>query len=423
MITRKIFINVIKDKKYKICVCIEMKIIDVRAVPVAVPFDLFGNWEPVTMWYGTRYSSRHIIVFVDTDEGVTGLGACRDTSMDLVLNVYKPNLMGLDPFDIKNIEALTMRLKAGHRPDAVAAIDHACWDIIGKICNKPLHKLLGGKVHDKVRCEFWECMKKPVAIAADIKKAIERGWKTFKIKIGSDPITDVARVKAAREAAGDGIELGFDVNAGYTIPTAIRTIKKMEKYDPAYIEQPTAEWNIDGLAEVKRHVDIPILCHSFYVTKDKKSTLELVEKNAADILNIHPDYMGSILYCKEICAIAEAGGIISKCQSSCAELGPANAGLLHLVTSTPSFTTTNQNSNHHLEKSGDVITKPFKTKNGYLTVPEGPGLGVEIDNKKLDIWHKAWVDGKYKNEPGLPRRDTYYTNMVSSYNVKRNRLF
>lgn len=388
-----------------------MKITDVRAVPVAVPFDQFGVWEPVTMWYNTRWSSRHTIVFIDTDEGITGLGACRDRSMDLIQGSFKKNLIGLDPFEIEKIEGLTTRLRGGRRPDSTAAIDNACWDIIGKACNKPLYKLLGGKVHDKVRVEFWECTKSPEDLADDVKKAIELGWKAFKIKIGTDPATDLARVKAAREAAGDGIELGFDLNDSYSVPTAIRTLKKMEKYDPAYIEQPTASWDIDGLADVKRHVNIPILCHSFYVTKDKRSTLELVNKNAADMLNIHPDYMGTLLYCKEIVAIAEAGGIIPKLQSSCAELGPANAGCLHLVTSTPAFTTTNQSSNHHIEKSGDIITEPFKTKDGNLTIPDKPGLGVEIDKDKLAKWNKAWQDGKWMPEPGLPRTDIYYANL------------
>lgn len=389
---------------------LDMKITDVRAVQVAVPLAYFGNYEPVTMWYGTRYASRHAIVFIDTDEDITGLGACRDDTVGLVLNTFRPRLIGLDPFDIRNIETLTKNLNPGGRPDGVAAIDHACWDIIGKACGKPIYRLLGGRVHEKVRCEFWECNRTPERLATDVEKAMELGWKAFKIKIGVSPAADVACVKAAREAAGDGIELGFDVNDAYSVPSAIRAIKKMERYDPSYIEQPIPSWDIVGLAEVKRHVEVPILCHSFYVTKDKKSVLEFVEKRAAEMLNINPDYMGSLLYCQEVCAIAEAGGIIAKAQSSAAELGPANAGLLHLVTATPAFTTTNQNSSHLLEKSGDVVTKPFITRDGCLTAPEDPGLGVEIDEGKLNQWHKAWLEGKYKSEPGLPRSDTYYDN-------------
>lgn len=282
------------------------------------------------------------------------------------------------------------------------------WDIIGKVCGKPLYKLLGGKVHDKFRCEFCECNRPPERLALDVKKAVELGWKAFKIKVGLDPATDVACVKAAREAAGDRIVLGFDVNNSYSVPSAIRTIKKMERYDPDYIEQPVEEWNVDGLREVKRHTDVPLLCHSFYVTKDKKSVLEFVNKKAADMLNINPDYMGSLQYCQEVCAIVEAGGIIAKAQSSAAELGPANAGLVHLVTATSAFTTSNQNSSHLLERSGDVIAEPFTVKEGCLTVPEGPGLGVEIDMEKLGQWHKAWLDGKYKDETGRPRSDPYY---------------
>jgi L-alanine-DL-glutamate epimerase-like enolase superfamily enzyme len=400
-----------------------LKITDLKTVPVAVPFNQFDTYEPVTMWYGTRYASRHAIVFIETDEGITGVGACRDTSMDLVLDIYKNGLLGIDPFDIRNIEALTMGLRAGRRPDAAAAIDHACWDIIGKACDKPVYKLIGGRVHDKFRCEFWECTKSPGNVFSDVSKAIELGWRAFKIKIGVDPKTDLSIVAAAREAAGDGIELGFDVNDSYTVPIAIRTIKKMEKYDPAYIEQPIASWDIRGLAEVKRHIDVPILCHSFNVTLNKKSTLELIQANAADMLNINPDYMGSLLYCQEIAAIAEAGGIIPKIQSSCAELGPANAGLLHLAASTPAFTVTGQNSNHHLEKSGDVIKKPFKTVNGCLKVPEEPGLGIEIDKDKLEKWNGAWVSGKYAHEPGLPRSDIYLNSFASSYSRMRERLF
>lgn len=395
-----------------------MKITDVNIITVAVPLNLFDSYEPVTMWYATRYSSRHAVVFVETDEGIGGVGTCNihrnipgDTSESL-LHLFKQKLIGQDPFNIRQIEALTKKVSAGRRPDAVAAIDHACYDIMGKAAGVPVYKLLGGKVHDKIRVEFWECCKSPEEIASDIKKAVDLGWTAFKVKIGTDPPTDILRVKAAREAAGDGIELGFDVNDAYTVPTAIRTIKKMEKYDPSYIEQPVPSWDIDGLADVKSHVDVPILCHSFYATKDKRSTLELVEKNAADMLNINPDYMGGLLYCQEIAAIAESGGIIAKCQSSCAELGPANASLLHLVTATPAFTTTNQNSNHHLEKSGDIITEPFKTLNGCLSVPEGPGLGIEIDKDKLDKWHKAWVDDKYGHKPGLGRTNTYHWNMA-----------
>jgi len=389
-----------------------MKISNVRVVKVAVPFDKFGKWEPVTMWYNTRFASLHSVVFVDTDEGVTGVGCARATSEDLILNTFRPKILGKDPFDVEEIGRLTMRTEgaAGRRPDAAAAIDNALWDIIGKVCNKPVYKLLGGKVHDKVRVGFWECMRTPDEQAADCKKAVELGWKSFKIKIGVDPKTDVESVKKVREAVGDDIELGFDINGGYTVPTAISAIKKMERYDPACIEQPVAEWDIKGLAEVKQHVDVPIKCHSFYVN-DPTSVVRLIELDAADMLNINPDFVGPLLLCKKVAAVAEAGGIICSGQSSAAELGPALAGWLHLITSTSAFTGTNETSNHLLEKSEDVIKKPFKVVDSCLTAPEGPGMGVEIDEEKLQKWKKAYDDKIYAHKPGLPRADPYYAGM------------
>lgn len=388
-----------------------MKISDVKVVKVAVPFDKFGNWEPVTMWYGTRYASLHSVVFINTDEGIAGVGCARDKSEDLILNILRPRIIGMDPFDVEEIGRLTMTMSSGRRPDAAAAIDNALWDIIGKVCRKPVYKLLGGKVHDKVRCGFWECMKTPDEQAADCKRAAELGWKSFKIKIGSNPKTDIESVRKIREAVGDDVELGFDVNGGYSVPTAIATINRMERYDPACIEQPVAEWDLKGLAEVRRHVDVPIKCHSSYVN-DPRSVLRLIELDAADMLNINPDFVGPLLTCKKVAAVAEAGGIICTGQSSAAELGPAVAGLLHLITSTAAFTGTNETSNHLLEKSGDIIAEPFKVTESCLTVTEGFGLGVEIDDSKLKRWSKAYNDGLYEPKPGLPRADPYYTGMT-----------
>ena len=387
-----------------------MRITNIRVVKVAVPFDKFGKWAPVRMWYGTRYASRHSVIFVETDEGVTGVGCARDFSEDLILNTLRPKLVGLDPFEIEEIARLAMGSSAGRRPDAAAGIDNALWDIIGKACHKPVYKLLGGKVHDKIRCSFWECMEPPEKQAADCKKAVEHGWRSFKIKIGVDPKTDIESVRQIREAVGDSIDLGFDVNAGYRVPTAIATIKKMERYNPSCLEQPVAEWDLRGLAEVKRHVDVPIKCHSFYVN-DPRSVLRLIELNAADMLNINPDFIGSVLLCKKMAAVAESGGIICTGQSSAAELGPACAGLLHLITSTTAFTGTNETSSHLIERSGEIITEPFKVKDGLLKVPEGSGLGVEVDEQKLERCKKAYDDNLYRSEPGVIRSDPYYAGM------------
>lgn len=389
-----------------------MKITNVRTVCVSVPFSVFGKFQPMTMWYATRYASNHAIVFIDTDEAITGIGETWDQNEAEILETVKPKIIGLDPLNIENITTISIKrsrgILRGVSPSPISAVDCALWDIMGKVCNQPLYKLLGGKVHDKVRCRYWMCEKSPEEQAAEAVKAVERGWKAFKIKIGRDPKKDVESLKMIREAVGDDIELGFDLNGSYSLPTAIRTLKKMEKYDPAHIEEPIPALDFKGYADLRRVTNIPIEYHLNGHLK-LSDVIELVNLRAMDLLHLNPMQNGGLIYCNKICAIAEAAGIPVTGQSSAAELGPANAELLHWISSNLAFTRTNDSSTHLLESpSGDIIKDEFKTKNGCLTIPEGLGLGIEIDEEKLKKYNKIWLTRKYKVEQGLPRTDTYY---------------
>jgi L-alanine-DL-glutamate epimerase-like enolase superfamily enzyme len=382
---------------------------------VTVPFATFGKFEPVTMWYGTRYANIHCVTFIDTDEGITGVSTHGDQYT--IMNTVRPKLIGKDPFNIEPIEhslgddPLRGRWKLA--TDTVAAIDNALWDIIGKACNKPLYKLWGGKVNDPIHVRYWMGCKSPKEQAAEALKAVEGGWKAFKIKLGTDPETDLERVNAVREAVGEKIELCFDINGGYPLSVAINTLKKMAKYNPAYIEDPVPSvWPYDpgcleNMADIRRITGIPIEAHN-HGPNCEEFVMALVDKRAADAVHLNVSFVGSILECKRICAVAEAGGLITTGQSSCAELGPRNALILHLITSERSFKSTNDSSTHHLEPpSGDIIENEFRTVNGTLKVPEGPGLGVEIDEKKLNYYHQIFLSGKYKHAPGLGRKNTY----------------
>ena len=136
--------------------------------------------------------------------------------------------------------------------------------------------------------------------------------------------------------------------------------------------------------------------------------MALVSKRAADAIHLNVSFVGSILECRRICAIAEAGGLIVTGQSTCAELGPRNALLLHLMTAERAFKSTNDSSTHHLEPpAGDIITEEFRTVDGTLKVPEGPGLGVEIDEEKLERYHELYESGEYRHGPGLGRKNPY----------------
>jgi L-alanine-DL-glutamate epimerase-like enolase superfamily enzyme len=396
-----------------------MKITDVRTLMVAVPFARFGEFKPVTMWYMTRHASIHCITYIDTDEGITGIGTQGDQTT--IMNLIRPQLIGKDPFNIEKIEDELGGPGLGGRwrlisTDTLAAIDGALWDIIGKKCGQPLYKLWGGKYNAPIHVRYWLDCQSPERQVADAKKAIARGWKAFKVKLGTDPKTDIARVAALREELGDDIELCFDINGGYPLNVAINTLKKMAKYNPAAIEDPVpCIWPYDAgsmecMADIRRITGIPIEAHSHGPNCEEFVSL-LIQKRAADTLHLNVSFVGSILDCRRLAALAEAGGLIVTGQSTASELGPRNALLLHLYTAERAFKGTNDNSTHYLEPpSGDIIKNEFRVENGTLKVPEGPGLGVELDETKVAKYHELYMsnDPKYRrHEPGLGRKDSY----------------
>lgn len=390
-----------------------MKITDVRTVMVAVPLARFGEFKPITMWYMTRYASIQCVIFIDTDEGITGIGSFMGDP-HVILNRIRPVLIGKDPFDIELLENAEYGGGVVHQArwraiptDAMAGVDNALWDIVGKACNQPLYKLWGGKVNSPIHVRYWMDCRSPEEQASEALKAVERGWTSFKVKLGTDPDTDVERVRAIREAVGDKRELCLDVNGAYPLSVAINTLKRLQKYNPASVEEPVPSvWPydsgcLDNMADIRRITGIPIEAHS-HGPNCEQFVMDLVNKRAADALHVNVSFTGSVLECRRVCAIAEAGGLIVNCQSTAAELGPRNALLLHLITAERAFKGTHDSSTHFLEPpSGDIITEEFRTVNGTLKVPEGAGLGVEIDEAKLAHYHELYSSGKYSHAGGM----------------------
>jgi len=383
-----------------------LRITDVRTVMVTVPFH-----EPVEMWYQRRSASIHPVTFIETDEGITGVNTEGDEYT--IMNLLRPKLIGRDPFDVEKVEAElggAIRGRWEIPPNSMAAVDGALWDIIGKSCGKPLYQLWGGRFNEKVHVRYWMSCKSPKEQAAEAVKAVGRGWKAFKIKLGTDPEMDVERVKAVRDAVGSHVQLCFDINGGYPIGVAINTLRRMARYEPAYVEDPVPNhWpydsgSLEAMADVRRITGVPIEAHSHGPNCLEFARL-VVEKRAADAIHLNVSFTGGVLEAKRVCAVAEAGGLIVTGQSSAAELGPRNALLLHLITSERTFKGSNDSSTHHL--TGDIIKKEFKTVNGTLTVPEGAGLGVEIDEKKLKKYHEINRSGLYQHEPGLGRKNMH----------------
>jgi muconate cycloisomerase len=348
----------------------------------------------------------HVIAKVKTDEGIIGLGEAAATKewggdhmkyfgespqtiMHMVNDHLIPYIAGEDPFAIERIHTLMDRCVKGHSY-AKATIDMALYDIMGKALGVPVYQLLGGCYRREVPlCHSIGIMpvEKAVAEAVD---TIKDGIKIVKLKVGFDPKADVERVKAVRKAIGDEVKLTIDGNQGYPSPkVAIRGIKELEESDLLYAEQPVE--GLVAMAEVAAAVDTPIMAdESAWTPQD---VLQIFQMKAADLISIYVTKPGGLFRAKQVVAVAEAAGLGCNVNGS-GEFGVGNAANIHLVASTKVVThgvfpvttvkgkeQTRLASMHYLD---DIVKEPFKFKDGCLIVPDAPGLGVELDEEKVE---------------------------------------
>ena len=337
----------------------------------------------------------YVIVGIETDEGAVGIGeAVTDigffgepleevrSSIDVHLG---PRLKGMNPFDRETVlSAIDFRGNSC----AKAGIDLALHDLIGKILGVSVCVLLGGPVRTRVPVSVEIAGGPPDNMAGFCLNGMERGIRAFKAKIGGIPEEDVERVAAMRAAVGPGVSIRADANQGYSVKEAIRFCHLAERRDLGIdlLEQPVAAWDLDGMAHVRASVDTLIEAdESAYSIHD---VMNIIRRNAADVINIKIDKAGGLYAGKKIAAIAEAAGL--KCVLGTAfGLGPEVAAKLHLAASTVGitdaveFTEILLHDNLLASPTRDALALPLDS-DGCLPVPEGPGLGVEFDPERLE---------------------------------------
>ena len=350
---------------------------------------------------------RHYILRVETDEGLVGwgetpaiatwggaygqqFGETSETVTHIVRDYLLPALDGADPTQIRDCHGRMDRAVKGH-PYAKAAVDIALHDLAGKAAGVPVYQLLGGRVRDSIDiCHSLGIMDNDPAVA-EAEKAVAEGIRTIKCKTGLDPDRDVALVRRLREALGPDIGIRVDANEAYGTPhLAAAVTRRMGPYDILFHEQPVA--GFEELATVARLVSTPIMAdESAWTTRD---VLRLRDLGAASIISLYTTKPGGLHRAVEVATVAAAAGMSCDIGGSI-EMGIGVAANLHLGVAVEALgwasvcPVPNPERRAGVEMAGiyyldDIITEPLRFEAGKLYVPDGPGLGIVVDEAKLD---------------------------------------
>lgn len=366
-----------------------MKITHLTTHPVKVPIK--AGMTMITA-HGEHVDSHYVVVQVHTDAGIIGLGEATvgprwngetGTSCATIIQEYlAPAVVGHDPMERNRLRAKMDEVIKLH-PFAKSAIEMALWDIAGKALGVPVYQLLGGAVRKPVPMKM-VVGAFPVPQAVQLaEKFLTWGVRFLKVKVGLNPATDLERVRAIRQLAGPNIPIGIDGNGGWPLHVARQMVREMESLRLAFIEQPIPPGDPAALAELRGITQVPIMADesAFNLTE----AWAVATARAADIISIYPGKNGGIAAALEVAHLAKAAGLVCHMGSNL-ELGIATAAMLHLAAACPTvaceaFPPDILGPLYH---EWDIIKEPLQLGPVFGVVPEGPGLGVELDPQRLN---------------------------------------
>ena len=366
-----------------------MKITGVETIPVSVPL------RPRLMIRasrGTHSTSPFLLVRVHTDAGIVGLGevSCTPrwsgedhfTAQHFIQTILAPLLIGQQP---SQIETLTAKLEQGIAGNyfTKAALEMALWDIFGKSVGLPVYRLLGGPVREEITTKWSVSGLEPARAAEIASWAISEGFHTVKVKVGIEPGADLARVKAVRNAVGGEIRVGVDANGGWSRAAALSTVERLKEYDIFFVEQPLPASDIPGMAHLRHRAGLPVIAdESVYTPQD---ALRLVRAEAADVFSVYVGKAGGIGPARRIVAIAEAAGMACTIGSNL-EMGVGTAAMIHLAMAARGVLSEDFPCDiiGPLYYEDDLLVEPLPVGKGKARPLERPGLGVELDEKKIE---------------------------------------
>ncbi len=365
-----------------------MKITAIEAIPVRVPLKAGMTTRTA---HGDHVTSDYVIVRVHTAEGLVGLGeatvAARwsgETSRSCVAAIEEligPALVGSDPRRVNHLRArMDRELKLN--PFTKAAVEMALWDLTGKAAGVPVYQLLGGQVRETIPTKMMIGAFDIPHVLRLAEQFLAWGSRCLKVKVGIDLEGDAARVSAVRKLAGPDIPITIDSNCGWNVTTARLALERLRPLNLLVAEQPIAPGDTTSMAYLREVGGIPIMAdESVFTLSDAWNVLGA---HAADVISVYPGKNGGIAASIEIVHAAQAAGIACHVGSNL-ELGIGSAAMLHLACAVANIDSETYPADilgpHYHE--ADLLRTPLSLGPEGAKVPEGPGLGVEIDEAQL----------------------------------------
>ena len=367
-----------------------MRIIGNETIPIRVP--LKPEFAIRSGRGGSHTVSPFLLVKVHTDEGLTGIGevSCTPrwsgedqfTGAHLIRTYLEPLLRDENPLEVERVTQ-KFRLAFAANYFTKAAVEMALWDIAEKAASKPIYELLGGRVREFVPTKWSISGVEPEKAAEIAKWATGQGFKAMKVKVGIDPESDVARVRAVREAIGPNIKLGVDANGGWAPAIALKTIERLCEFGIYFVEQPVAPEDVALMADVRTQVTIPVIADESVYTLQDAMTLARLE--AADVFSIYIGKAGGIGPARKIAEFAASVRLQSTVGSNL-ELGVGSAAMVHLAMATRGIDAEEFPCDiiGPFYYEDDIVREPLPIKAGEARPTGKPGLGIELDDEKVE---------------------------------------
>jgi galactonate dehydratase len=358
-----------------------MKITDVKTYIVGNP------WKN---WVFTR---------VDTDEGIHGIGEATlngfAKTVEAAIHELKHFAIGQDPFDV---ETLSLRLFRDVYSDggqvqgaALAGIEYACWDIMGKATGQPVYKLLGGRCHDQLRAYangWYRGPRTPESFHEKAREVVARGYTALKFdpfgaawravdRTDFDLAVDI--IGAVREAVGPAVDVLVEGHNRFSVHTALEFADAMAKHRPTWFEAPVPPQRVSAMVEVARRSPVPVACGEDYYCREQFA--ELLQHDAVHIIQLEPQFLG-MTAAKQVAGMAFAHSAVTAPHSAQGPL--CTISCAHLNVATPNFFIHEVFDDFNDAWSERVLTHPLKVAGGHIAVPDDrPGWGTDLDYDEI----------------------------------------